>query len=287
MTNITYTSSSGDVFDLMADMSMRFKTAQFHKFGFTPDVTALQFGERVERWRKSAVKYSANVIFKGPKAARIQALEAFHRAIERDMIYKTPGILTWGSSYIPCYISSSNTYPADSNDTETLNDIEIYCPSSAWITEQIVVIDPVEQQQALRPTDIQYAPSYGYPYSYMRYTDPSRNIYVDHFAPCEFKAVLHGPVSEVDITIGTMSIKVNHSVPGGGYMVIDTRAAVEADRHCYLVAGSTVRNCFNDRDPESALIEKIEPGFNRVRYSRTTRLELTIYKERSEPAWTN
>ena len=285
MTNITYTASNGAVFDLMASMAMRLKKAQFHTFEFTPDVTALQYGERVERWRKGAASYPAQILFKGTKADRIAAIDAFHVAIERDMIYKTPGILTWGNSYISCYLRSSGTYPSDANDTETFNDVEIYCPSSAWITEQHIVIDPVEQTQVLRPTDIQYAPTYGYPYSYMQLQGTSKSIYVDHFAPCDFKAVLYGPVSGVDIAIGSRLLKVDRAVPAGGHMVIDTRDSVDVDRHCYLVTAGGVQNCFNYRDPESSLLGRIDPGFNRVVYDRTTRLELTVFRERSEPEW--
>jgi hypothetical protein len=264
---------------------MRLKKAQFHTFEFTPDVTALQYGERVERWRKGAASYPAQILFKGTKADRIAAIDAFHVAIERDMIYKTPGILTWGNSYISCYLRSSGTYPSDANDTETFNDVEIYCPSSAWITEQHIVIDPVEQTQVLRPTDIQYDPTYGYPYSYMQLQGTSKNIYVDHFAPCDFKAVLYGPVSGVDIAIGSRLLKVDRAVPAGGHMVIDTRDSVDVDRHCYLVTAGGVQNCFNYRDPESSLLGRIDPGFNRVVYDRTTRLELTVFRERSEPEW--
>ena len=287
MTNITYTSSDGTEFDLMADMSFRLKKAQFHNFEFQPDVTALQFGERVERWRQGAATYAAQILFKGPRSARMAALDTFHKAIERDIICKSPGILTWGNSYISAYIRSSGTYPGESNDTETYNDVEIYCPSPAWITEQRIIIEPIEQQQSLRETDIQYAPSYGYDYSYMKFQDTSKNIYVDHFVPCDFKAALYGPVAAVDISMGNLSLKVNHAVPAGGRMVIDTRETVEADRHCYLEVNGQMRNCFNDRDPESTLLGKIEPGFNKVVYGRTTRLELTIYRERSEPGWTN
>lgn len=287
MTNIIYTASDGTAFDLMADMSMRLKTAQFHKFGYTADVAALQYGERVERWRKEAAVYSARILFKGTSAARMAALNAFHASVERDMIYKTPGVLTWGNSYISCYIRSSGTYPSDDNNYETYNDIEIYCPSPAWITEQTVVIDPIDQQQALRETDITYDQSYGYPYSYMMPLSTAKTIFVDHFAPCDFRAVLYGPVSDVDIAIGDRLLRVNHAVPAGGRMVIDTRDSADADRHCYLITGGNVQNCFNDRDPESSLLGRIEPGFNRVVYDRTTRLELTIFRERSEPAWTN
>ena len=284
MTNIIYTASDGSVFDLMT-RQMRLKIAQFHKFAYAADTTALQYGERVERWRRNAIVYSVQVLFRGTVAARMTALNAFHAAIEHDMIYKAPGVLTWGNSYIPCFIRSSATYPSDKSDSETFNDIEIYCPSPAWITEQTVVIDPIVQQQSLRETDITYDQSYRYPYSYMVAPNTAKTIYIDHFAPCDFKAVLYGPVSGVDIAIGSRLLKVDRAVPAGGHMVIDTRDSVDVDRHCYLVTAGGVQNCFNYRDPESSLLGRIDPGFNRVVYDRTTRLELTVFRERSEPEW--
>jgi len=33
------------------------------------------------------------------------------------------------------------------------------------------------------------------------------------------------------------------------------------------------------------LLAKIDPGTHLVRYARKTRLELTIFQERSEPEW--
>jgi hypothetical protein len=48
----------------------------------------------------------------------------------------------------------------------------------------------------------------------------------------------------------------------------------------------SITNCFDDRDPESYLLQKIKPGANTISYTRAYKIILTIYKERSEPAWT-
>ena len=283
MTNVIYTSSDGNIYNLTTNMSMRLKTAKFHQFDWKAETRTLRFGEQVDRWSKAPVTYAAQILFKGSKNKRKSALNRFHASIERDLAYNTPGTLTWGGSYISCFIRSSGTYPADKLDTETYNDVEIYCPSPFWVTEQKMIIDPV-RETTLRETDIQYDDSYGYPYSYQMAAE-SPKIFIDHYVPCNFRMVLYGPVNSVNVSIGSVSLEVAHAVKSGEYMVIDTRENLSADRHCYLVSGTRTINCFNDRDPESSLLQKLEPGFAKVRYSRTTRMELTVFKERSEPQW--
>ena len=44
-------------------------------------------------------------------------------------------------------------------------------------------------------------------------------------------------------------------------------------------------NVFDYRKADSLLMQKIKPGIVPVSYSRTYRIDLTIYKRRSEPAW--
>ena len=284
MINITYTSSDGNVYALTASMAMRLKTAKFHSFSWESEVSERTIGERVDRWKKKAAEYDVTVQFRGTLAKRREKLNAFHASIERDMVYNAPGRLTWGDSYISCFIRSSDVYPSDDHENITYNDLEIYCPSPMWIREQIITVDPIEIVSG--ETDINYNPSYAYSYSYP--SDPGfATIRVDHYAPCDFRAVLHGPSAGMNVQIGNVHMIVVHTIPVNGYMVVDTRDFIPADKHCYIVSDGVETNCFNDRDPASPLLTKIDPGMHTVRYTRDTRLELTIFRERSEPVWEN
>ena len=151
-------------------------------------------------------------------------------------------------------------------------------------SEQSYSIAAVEQTVRLE-TDKTYNTRYGYPYSYMAAYNTSKQIYIDHYAPCDFRIVLHGPQDNLNVTIGNVHLLVNHAIPETGYMVVDTRQDIPADKHCYLVAGGAETNCFNYRNPTTTLLEKVEPGRVKVTYNRRSRLDLTIYRERSEPAW--
>lgn len=282
--NVTYISSDGKSYPLTVSMRMRLKDANFHSYAWMASATARQYGDRITLWRKEAAKYDATIVFRGTHAQRKAKIDDFHTSIERDCFYNSPGKLVWGGWYIYCFVISSSTYPADNDLCSTANDVEIYCPYPFWIAEQYINVDPTGGASLLS-TDKRYDPEYQYTYSYMAVNDTSRQIYIDHYAPCDFRAVLYGPQDNFNVSIGNVHLLVNHAIPAGGYMVVDTRQDIPADKHCYLVAGGTETNCFNDRNPTTTLLDKVEPGSVVVTYNRHTRLELTIYRERSEPAW--
>lgn len=279
---ITYTSSDGSVYNLTASMRMRLKEAGFHSFQWEAETSERTYGERVDTWKKKSATYTVSVWFSGTLSKRKEQLNAFHASIEKDLVYNTPGRLSWGESYISCFIRSSNVYPHEKYGNVTVNDLEIYCPSPMWIREQSIIIDPVQVTPSA--TDINYNPSYGYPYSYPL-DSGNATIQINHYAPCDFRAVLHGPSNGMNVQIGNIHLIVFRTIPTNGSMVVDTRGYLPADKHCYLAFGGMEINCFNDRDPASQLLTKIDPGTHLVRYARETRLELTIFRERSEPEW--
>jgi hypothetical protein len=283
---ITYTSSSGESFDLMTFRLPRIMEANFHTFSWEPEVSARRFGEKVEKWKKEALTMSAVILFAGSPSDRRKALNTFHSAIDGDFFRNQPGILKWQDSYIKCFIRSSSTYPSEEGN-RTLNDIQIYCPNPFWIQEQTLEIEPLGDIEVL-PTDKQYTSSaYGYPHSYTRVADLPQMI-VDHYADCDFRLVAYGAASEISISIGGHVYAVDHAVQAGEQLVIDSRQDQAADRHCYLVGtDGSITNCFNDRDPSSSLLQKIKAGVNQISYTRGYKIALTIFKERSEPLWTS
>lgn len=285
MSQITYTSSAGETFDLMAFRLPRIMSANFHTFSWKPDTTARQYGEKVTRWRKEALTLTASILFAGKPDARKKALNAFHAAIDGDFFRGEAGTLTWDGSYIKAFVQSSSTYP-DDMPNRTINEIEIYCPYPFWVQEQRLEIEPVESS-VVRETDKQYtSTAYGYPYSYAT-SSVMPKLVIDHYADCDFRLEAFGVASDVAVTIGGHTYSVDHSVSDGEKLVIDSRQDLPADRHCYLVGtDGSITNCFDDRDPESFLLQKIKPGANTISYTRAYKIILTIYKERSEPAWT-
>jgi hypothetical protein len=288
MVNITYTSSAGEVFDLIATKLGRLKTAAFHSFEWVPEITERQYGAKVSYWRRDPAEYECQLVFIGSEEDRRKALDAFHSAIEGDFFRATPGLLTWGEAYIPCFIRVSATEPADRYNFQTYNNVTIYCPDPFWTVEQLISIAPVPTGET-HNDDKQYTSiGYGYTPGY-RYpiVAQARSYHIDHFAPCDFRMIAYGPTASVSVSIAGHLYAVQHQISDGEYLVIDSRETQPDDRHCYLIsANGVITNCFNDRNPDSLLLQQIPSGDITINYSQEYGIDLTLYKRRSEPAWT-
>ena len=130
--NVVYEDSRGNSFDLMVKDTMRIKTASFHEYEWTKEVTDKRFGERLRAWGKDAKQYPVTILFEGSN--REELLNTFHDALEYDLINMSPGTLHWNDYYIECYGISSKTYPDSNDKLATANDVVFYCPSPWWKT---------------------------------------------------------------------------------------------------------------------------------------------------------
>ena len=287
--NISYTASDGTEFDLMAKGFRRISQGAFHDWKWAPDTTARQYGVRINKMQKKALEYEAKIMFQGTANERRKALNSFHSAIDMDCFNQTPGTLRWGNSYIRSYVTESSVEPDKDRPDRTINKVKFYCPVPFWYTEQTISIAPVSDHTAL-DTDKAYIDTegenfgYGYPYSYkVELAAPHMDI--NHYAPSDFRLIVYGPAVNPTINIAGNQYKVNYSVEDGQVLIIDSRSTQPWDRRVYLVAGQTVINVFDYRDPAGSILKKIPPGDIAIGYARTYGIELTVYKERSEPEW--
>lgn len=278
---IRYVASSGNEYNLKAD-GIKIKEANFHTYGWSFDSTEQTFGVIINKLRRGAASYAATLYFHGSYDRRRTLIEALHVDFERDILNLTPGRLYWAGDYIECYIVSSSTHPDDYN-VATLNEVEIFAPYPFWIEEANFSIYPTTEA-VVRDTDLGYEDGgYQYPYSYAKSTT-AKTIVNDHYAPCNFRLTAYGPATSLRVSIAGHLYRVDYPIPAGGYMVIDSRASQPADRRAYVV-DSTGRaiNVFDWRDPSQSLFAKFPAGDLVVDYSREYGIDLTIYKERSEP----
>lgn len=284
MIRLQYISSNGTAFNLLSWEGLKTQKADFHKYTWGKDVAKKQFGEIVNYFTKTAQSYSATFLFRGNLKTRKNRIEAFHFCTEYDITHQTPGRLYWGDDYIDCFIISSDTRPKDSGEVETENQVTIYCPYPFWIEEQLISITMSGGTGETRLTDKGYtATRYPYPYSYP--TAPnSVYAYIDHYTESNFKMVVYGAADTVDINIAGNIYSVNHSLRNNQYMVIDSRPVTKPDKRCYIVSENGVEtNVFDYRSPIYPLFKPIPGGDILITYSRGYGIDLTIYKERSEP----
>lgn len=132
---ITYTDSRGNTFDLMSDGLRRIKSASFHEYSWSKDVSEKRFGEKLRAFKKDALSLSATIYFDGPD--REKHLNEFHDATEYDIVKGESGTLTWEEYSIKCFLISSNTHPAEERfGAPAANDVVFYCPDPFWTKVQ-------------------------------------------------------------------------------------------------------------------------------------------------------
>lgn len=284
MANVTYTSSRGVTFNLLNFDSAKLYKANFHNYSWGKEVVSRQFGEIVSRFTKSAQSYACTFKFRGSKSQRKSQIESFHFETEYDICHMTAGRLTWGDTYIECFMISSKTNPDDDGSVYTDNEVTMYCPYPFWINEQVVEIYPTSEAEDDETAKGYATGKYQYPYSYC---GAPTNVYIDtnHYKDSDFKMVIYGAASGVQWTIGNNIYKVDYPLRNNQYMVIDSRQSTPANRQCYVVSESgLITNVFDYRDPTVGdIFKKIPAGNSILNYSREYGMELTIYKERSEP----
>jgi hypothetical protein len=285
MINVTYTSSRGKVFNLLSFDSAKLEKADFNKYSWGKEVVSRQFGEIVNRFTKSAQSFDCTFKFKGSHTSRKALIEAFNFESEYDICHNAVGRITWGKCYIEGYWISADTTPVDDGGTYTQLTKTFYAPFPFWIEEQKLEIFPTMQGSEDETTK-GYVPSenrYGYSYSY---GGAPTTIYIDtdHYKDSDFKVIAYGPAPSVEWTIGTNHYKVDYALRDNQYMVIDSRQLTPPDRQLYVVNESgIITNVFDYRSSVGDIFKRFPAGKFIFNYPRTYGLQLTLFKERSEP----
>ena len=290
--NVAYTSSNGVTFEFQME-KVKIRSANFHEWEYSPDVLERRFGERVLRFNKEAVVYSAQLYLYGTQQFRRERLMEMHTAFERDIRRIQPGRLTWGANYIDCFIISSSTYPTEC-EYYTANDIEIYCPDPFWIEAVEYQFVKSLEGNALVGSAIVGESMIGngnnsgyldYPYDYSydyASTGPGSQI-VNNDSPSAtpFKMVIYGPVANPYFYAGGKYYGVTTLVDVGEYLTIDSRDKTVIRT---MIDGRKV-NEFNNRSKQTSIFDPIPEGNVKIVWPATFGMTLTLLKERSEPVW--
>ena len=269
---ITYIASSGHRYDLVSN-GIRHKNADYHKWGYGVQGTKLQYGVRVADFEKDPGEYETELIFVGSERHRQALINTLHDDFETDIKNRQPGRLIWGDYYIDCYINESDTTPTE-YPTQTLNKINIYAPYPFWVQDFKITLAPS------RVTEGEYL-DYVYDYTY-DYTAPvigEATVKSDFPFDSEFEMIIFGPAVNPRITINDYSYVLYATISQNAYVVIDSRH----NTVMMYNANGTKTNMFNFRNKTDSIFKKIPGGNLQIAWDATFGVNLTIYRERSEP----
>lgn len=274
---LLYTASSGTEYNLKTQGLIRTKTANYHKWDWGVNGTALQYGTRVSDFTRDAAVYTTQLIFDGPRSERKTLIENLHEDFELDVRNMTPGRITWGDYYIECYITGSSTQP-DANNLWTDNDVTIYCPHPFWtreVTRHFTIHDEDQQDSGF----LEYAFDFDYDYFFGA---SGAEIWVTGIPfASDFRMTVFGPVADPRVIINGHGYQFFDTLEPAEYVIIDSRQNKITK---YLLNG-TAQNIFDLRDKEESIFDKIPAGSLTVNWTGLFGFDITLFEERSEPRW--
>lgn len=303
MVNLRYVSSSnpnGTVYQFQATPFVKTRSANFHEYSWNPDVFQFDYGAQIKNFLKDAITYKSVLEIRGSVDQRRAWLDAFHLDCDLDIMMKTPGKLYWDDMYIECYILSTSTEPNEGNVT-TSNEIGIYCPYPSWIypvtyAKSGVFIASTVRNLLSELGDIGeikiYSSLTGLFTPFVPVRAYTRAIYIGDDPTNTVDILIHGDnhyTDDIEIQFPGLTIAEDDAV------VVDGRPG---RKKAYLthITGSpayipvTGTNIYNRRAANSHIFQYFVPlrtvptgVFSLNRGSDNT--ILTVFLERSEPAW--
>lgn len=232
-------------------------------------------GGRVRRLYKEVSEFVVTVIVRGTgRADRLRAVKRLYEVMEYDTVIGSPGKLYIGDQYMQCYATRSVKTTAEKINA-LVNEFEIVSPYPMWCRDEQISFYPGKD---LGEQGMNYP--YDHPYDYTQNNTLNYLVNTNSYAD-NYELTIYGPAVKPDIQIGENTCIVNAEINEGEYIKVNSR-----DRTIYKITrNGTMETMFNQREKDSGIFNKIQPGQNRVIYSGGFGFDIVLFHERSEPDW--
>ena len=273
MKQLKYVNSQNETIDFRAFETQIFE-GNFHTYEWKYEGTSQDYGMDIEEYTKDPLEL--NMIVAARSADRAQQLNRILEIAEYDIVNKTRGKLYWGDYYIQCNIISATTTPSE-EFFGAQREMKIVAPRAFWIKEafrQFFAGGSETEEGGLNYP-------YDYPYNYAGRSKGAARWSTGHFAPSEFKLTIYGPCVNPRINIAGHPYQILDTVETGEYATINSRDLTITKNR----SNGTVGNIWDKQAKEDSVFQKIPGGTIDIGWNGNFGFDLTLYQERSEPAW--
>lgn len=234
--------------------------------------------DKISGFKKGIVKKTIPIIIKcNTEAEGFEMRNKLFEVFEKDVLAQKHGMFIIGDYYLKCYVTGSKKAEYLVTKKYMRIDLEVQTDYPEWIKETTTAFRGIMDND-----DVFLDYPYGFPIDYKNsYTDTSINN--TNFVASNFRIVFYGKVENPTIFIGGHEYSVAADVAAGEYLTIDSIA-----KTIILTRNNGEKvNCFNLRNKESYIFEKIQPGTHVVTMTAEgLYFDITLLEERSEPKWT-
>ena len=205
----------------------------------------------------------------------IEIKNRIFEVFEKDVLTKQYGKIIIDDYYLNCYITGSHKTNYLRNKGYIELSVTLKTDLPFWIKETTSIFNT---QSGSISEYLDY--TYDYTYDFMSELN-NAIINNTNIVASNFRMIIYGFVINPQIYIDGHEYSINITISTGEYLTIDSRKkTIILTRY----NGEQV-NCFNKRNKQSYIFEKIKPGTNIVTSSSALKADITLIEERSEPKW--
>ena len=232
--------------------------------------------DRISSFKKGIQDRSLPVVIKcNTEEEGIAIKNKLFEVCEKDVLAVKAGKLVIGDYYFKCYITGSSKSEYLLNAGYMKTELAITSDMPYWIKETTSNFDG---ESATIGKNLDYNNDFDFDYSSNMLGTQLVN---GNFVPSNFRMIIYGQVSNPEIYIGGHLYSVDVDIEANEYLTIDSiEKTIELTR-----ADGTIANCFNLRNRDSYVFEKIPSGVSNVSTSAAFHFDITLLDERSEPKW--
>lgn len=233
--------------------------------------------DRISGFKRGINSKSITIMIKGDTEAECNDLcDRLFDVMEKDTLSVNPGRLFVGDYYLKCFAVESKKSEYRRKQGFLKVELKFTTDSAYWIKETISTFG---YGAGSAGTNLDFNRDFPSDYASNLVGKRLNNT---GFVDTNFRLAIYGPCEVPGVTIAGHLYEVNASVAANEYLTIDSVNKTVILTH----TDGTTENCFNLRNKESYVFEKIPPGLSNVSASDDFKFDVVLLEERSEPKWT-
>lgn len=230
----------------------------------------------IAAFRKGIVKKSLPVqIVCNSEEEGIAARNMLYEIMEKDVLAMQYGKIVIGDYYLKCYVTESKKSEYLTKKRIMQVTLGIQTDKPFWTREALTEFG---YGHSGLEEGLDYNNDFDYDYTSNLLGQMLKN---KNFAESDFRLRIYGAATNPKITIGGHDYEVFVEFLSNEYLEIDSKAKTIILTH----RDGTKENCFNKRNKESYIFEKIKAGINLVASNGDFKFDAIILEERGEPKW--
>lgn len=196
----------------------------------------------------------------------------FFEIFEKDVLAKTPGKFYIGNYYFSCYVISSAKKSFESAQNLLNLDLTVLSDTNKWVRET---------SYDFSKNQIISGHGYAYRYPYRYSSGTIKTFANEALNDSNFKLIIYGSCSNPGVYIGDHLYSMDILIEKNERVEIDSREKSILK----IQSDGTKVSVLNFRNRTSYIFKRIPTGVIPVSWNNDFGFDITVYDERSEPAW--